>query len=90
MSNLAELVQRLRAQGRLFLKVKATPKSGRSEVAGWLADGTLKVRLQAAPERGKANAELCRLLARELGVARGNVRIVSGEASPLKQVRIEL
>ncbi len=90
MSDLAKLVPQLRAQGKLLLRVKVTPKSGRSQVAGWLADGTLKVRLQAAPERGKANAELCRLLARELGVARENVRIVSGEGSPLKQVRIEL
>ena len=90
MSDLAKLVPQLRAQGKLFLKVKVTPKSARSEVAGWLADGTLKVRIQAAPERGKANVELCRLLARELGVPQESVRIVSGEASPLKRIRIQL
>jgi uncharacterized protein (TIGR00251 family) len=80
----------LRAEGRLLLKVKVAPKSGRCELAGFLADGALKARVRAAPERGKANEELCELLARVLHVHRSCVRIVSGETSALKQVRVEL
>ena len=56
---------------------------------GQLADGTLKVRIAAAPEKGRANEELCEVLAAHFGVARGAVEIVSGHASPLKLVRIE-
>jgi uncharacterized protein (TIGR00251 family) len=69
--------------------VKVVPRSSSSEVAGVLDDGTLKVRIAAAPEKGKANAELCRVLARHYGVAPSAVTIVSGHTSALKLIRIE-
>ena len=78
----------LAERGEVRLKVKVTPRSGRSEVAGRLADGTLKVRLLAAPERGKANQELCELLARVLGTKPARVSVTSGAASPLKTVLV--
>jgi hypothetical protein len=53
-----------------------------------MADGTLKVRIAAAPEKGKANAELCAFLARHYGVPRSAVTILSGGTSPRKLVRI--
>ena len=90
MTDLDRLSRQLRANGRLSLTVKVTPKSGRSEIAGALSDGTLKVRLQAPPEKGRANAELIELLAREFGVRREQVKLVSGETSPKKHVRIVL
>ena len=71
------------------LRIKVIPKSGRSEMVGPMADGTLKVRIAAPPEKGKANAELRSFLARHFGVRRQDVAIVSGETSPVKQVRIE-
>ena len=71
-----------------MLRVKVVPRSSRSGVAGELADGTLKVQVTAAPERGKANEELCRVLAEHFGVARSAVTVVSGQTSALKLVRI--
>jgi uncharacterized protein (TIGR00251 family) len=53
-----------------------------------MADGTLKVRIAAAPEKGKANAELCAFLARHYGVPKSAVTILSGASSPRKLVRI--
>jgi uncharacterized protein (TIGR00251 family) len=85
---LGELKGELEASGELHLRVKVVPKSSRSELAGFMADGTLKAKVQAPPERGKANAELCALLAKHLGVRPRDVDILSGETSPLKQVRI--
>jgi hypothetical protein len=85
---LDEVKRDLAVRGEVRLKVKVTPKSGRSEIAGFLADGTLKVKLLAAPERGKANEELRRLLAKHLGVRPRQVDILSGGTSPLKQVRV--
>ena len=82
--------QELASNGRLRLRVKVTPKSRRSELAGFLADGTLKARVQAPPEKGKANSELCALVARELGVSQRQVEILSGETSPLKQIRVSV
>ena len=72
----------------MTLRVKVIPRSKRSEIAGELADGTLKVRIAAPPERGKANEALITLLAAEFGVGRESVEIVSGHGSVLKLVRI--
>ncbi len=82
------LEQRIRHGLPATLRVKVTPKSPKTEISGELADGTLKIRIAAAPERGKANAELCSFLADEIGVASSKVEIVSGHTSPLKLVRI--
>jgi uncharacterized protein len=65
------------------LKVKVVPGASRSDVVGWLGDA-LKVRVAAAPERGKANAAVITLLAQTLGVSERDVRLVSGFRSPLK------
>ena len=70
------------------LRVKVIPKSSRNEILGPMADGTLKVRIAAAPEKGRANAELCAFLARHYGVPRSAVTILSGQTSPRKLVRI--
>lgn len=86
--DLSTLAHQLGEQGELRLCVKVVPKSGRTEIAGWMANGTLKVRTQAPPEGGKANRELCLLLARQFGVPARNVAIVSGHSAPLKQIRI--
>ncbi|MCZ2148700.1 MAG: DUF167 domain-containing protein [Bryobacterales bacterium] len=72
----------------LILKIKVIPRSSRTEMAGEMADGALKVRVAAPPEKGKANAELCAFLAKHYGVPRDSVSIMSGETSPLKRVRI--
>jgi len=85
---LDEVKRDLAAHGEVRLKVKVTPKSGRSELAGFLADGTLKVKLLAAPEKGKANDELRALLAKHLGLRPRQIEILTGETSPLKHLRV--
>ena len=50
--------------------------------------GRLKVSVAAPAEDGKANEALCALLAARLHVREGDVRIVSGAASPRKRVHI--
>lgn len=74
----------------MTIRVKAFPGSARTEISGQLADGTLKVKIAAPPERGKANEELCRFLAAHYGVPRRAVALVSGHTAALKLVRIEL
>ena len=74
----------------MTLRVKVIPRSPKSEVAGELSDGTLKVRIAAPPDKGKANEELCALLAAQYGVAKGAVQILSGPGSPRKLVRIDV
>jgi Uncharacterized conserved protein len=72
----------------MTLRVKVTPRAAKSEVVGEMADGTLKVRIAAPPEKGKANAALCDLLARHFGVASYAVTVVSGQSSSRKLVEI--
>lgn len=72
----------------MMVRVKVIPRSARSEVAGEMPDGTLKVRIAAPPENGKANEALCAFLAEHYGVSRGAVTVVSGRSSALKLVRI--
>jgi uncharacterized protein (TIGR00251 family) len=71
------------------LRVKVIPKSSKTELAGYLPDGTWKVKLAAAPEKGKANRALCEFIAEKLGVAKSKVQIVAGEKSHLKRVHVE-
>ena len=71
------------------LRVKVIPKSSKTEFAGYLSDGTWKVKVAAAPEKGKANRALVDFLAERLGVAKTRVRIVSGETSPLKRIHVD-
>ena len=75
---------------RLTLSVKVTPKSSRNEVTGFLDDGTMKLKIAAVPEKGKANAEICDFLADQFGVSKRSVQIVRGETSPLKNIVISI
>ena len=71
------------------LRVKVIPKSSRTEFVGTLPDGTWKVKVAAAPEKGKANRALCEFIAERLGVPKSRVRVVSGETSQLKRIEID-
>jgi len=70
------------------LRVKVIPRSPRTEIAGEMADGTVKIKVAAPPDKGKANAELCAFLAERYRVSRDAVSILSGHTSQLKLVRI--
>ncbi|MDR0598541.1 MAG: DUF167 domain-containing protein [Treponema sp.] len=78
----------LRAGGdRLFLDIKALPGASKTEIAG-VKDRRLRFRLAAAPEKGKANAELIAFLARTLGCSRRDIAIKTGETSRLKTLAV--
>ena len=71
--------------GGVEIAVKAVPGAKRDEVVGLLGE-RLKVRVSAPPEGGKANAAICALLARELGVAARAVSVVRGTSNAEKSV----
>ncbi len=75
--------------GRLVLRIKVIPKSAFSAIVGMLDDGTLKIRIAATPEKGKANAELLRFLAEDFGTTKDKITILSGSGDPVKLVRLE-
>ncbi|MBT6253691.1 DUF167 domain-containing protein [Candidatus Uhrbacteria bacterium] len=71
------------------VKIKVIPGAQISEVVGEMADGTLKVRIHAAPEKGKANVELVKVLAEHYGVRKSEVDVVRGHTSRQKVVEIK-
>lgn len=73
----------------MTLRIKVIPRSSKNKVSGELADGTLKVHVTAPPEKGKANEQVCAVLAAHYRVPVRAVHIVSGHGNPRKLVRID-
>jgi uncharacterized protein (TIGR00251 family) len=48
----------------------------------------LKVKVAAAPEKGKANISLLKFLAKLLGVKKNSISIISGQTGPVKQLQV--
>jgi uncharacterized protein len=79
----------LRTEGdAVILAVRVKPRSARAAVQGE-RNGRLLVQVTAPPQDGRANEAVCRLLAANLRVAAGRVRIVSGQRGRDKLVRID-
>jgi uncharacterized protein (TIGR00251 family) len=73
------------------LRVRVTPRAGRDRLESviGLPDGpAVKIAVSAPPEDGKANAALCKLLAKFFRTAKSNVTVVSGATARTKQVEI--
>lgn len=70
------------------ITVKVLPRSSKNEIAGIMDDGTVKVRLTAAPVDGQANKALVEFLAEVLDVAKSKIEIITGLTSKNKLVTI--
>jgi len=70
------------------LTVKVVPGSSRNQIVGWLG-GSLKIKVTAPPEKGRANEAVVALLAKKFGITADHIRIESGHSSPSKVVTIE-
>lgn len=73
---------------RARVRIRAVPGSRTTSVVGPYGDAW-KVRVTAAPERGKANAELCGFIARLLGVSVSAVTVVAGGSARDKLVEVD-
>lgn len=71
----------------MVFSAKVVPRSSKTAIAGVLG-GMLKVKLAAAPEKGKANKSLIEFLADTLGVKKTAIKITSGLTSQIKTVQI--
>ena len=72
----------------LILTLHLQPGAKRTQIAGIHGDA-LRIRIQAPPVEGKANAELVRYLAGAFGVPVRQVTLVRGVSSRHKVLRIE-
>lgn len=85
---LEDFKRELVEQGTVSLKVKVHAGAHQSKIKSVLSDGTIKVDITKAPEAGKANQELYRLLAQEFAVKESAIEVVLGKFSSDKIVRI--
>ncbi|GAA3665594.1 hypothetical protein GCM10022237_27070 [Nocardioides ginsengisoli] len=74
-----------------LLAVRVQPGASRTGPAGptGVAGDELKIRLASPPVDGRANDELVRWLAKELGVPRSAVTLLRGQTSRSKVLRVE-
>ncbi len=75
------------AQG-VLLPVQAQPGARKNSLSGWHA-GRLKIQVTQAPEKGKANQAILKLLAKSLGIKRNQITLLSGETSTRKVFQIQ-
>jgi len=68
--------------------VKVSPGARDDAISGWQGD-VLRIRVRAAPEAGKANEAVCRLLAHALGLPPSAFAVVRGASSREKLVQID-
>ena len=72
----------------LVLKLRVQPRASRDEIGG-ISGGRVKVRVTAPPVDDDANERLRSFLAKEFGVSRGRVRILSGQTGREKRIAVD-
>ena len=70
------------------LQIKVIPSSSKDCIAGWL-DDSLKIKVRAPPDKGKANKAVIKVLEKNLGLPRGSISISSGTTSSRKVIEID-
>jgi uncharacterized protein (TIGR00251 family) len=71
----------------VLLPIQGQPKSRQNGIVG-VHDGRLKVAVTEAPEKGKANAAIAKVLASELGLKKSQINLHRGATSSQKQFLI--
>ena len=69
------------------IEIKVTTKASVAKVIGY-ENGQLRVKISAAPDKGKANAQLIELLSEFFKVPKSKIKIISGETSRIKLVEV--
>ena len=78
---------RAEVETEALIRVKVTPRSSRTEIAGREND-VYRVKLTDPPVEGRAKKALIALLAEKLRIPKRDIEIVSGDKGRLKTVRV--
>lgn len=73
----------------MLISVKVFPNSRKSCITK-TGESSYEVRINAVPEKGKANAELIEALAEHFGVPKSSIRITRGHKSRNKSVEVNI
>ncbi len=77
--------------GDVIVDIQVIPNAAKTQADGLYGEQdtvALKVRLNAPPVDGKANAALLKWLADQLGIPRKSLEVVRGQTSRRKQLRL--
>lgn len=85
---LTSYIKNLAKNKEIYLRIKVLPSAGKTDFLDTMADGTIKIAVAAAPEKGKANQELIKFLATEMGVRKYQVKIINGAGERLKLIKV--
>ena len=75
--------------GGSVLAIRVQPGASRASVVGE-QDGAVKVRVCSPPVEGRANDDLCSVLATALGLRQRQVAVLSGHTARNKKVWVDL
>lgn len=70
------------------IAIKVVPRSSAPGFAEIMDDGVIKIRLASPPVDGKANEELIKIIAKEIGCKASEIEIISGFTGKNKIVAI--
>lgn len=71
------------------LRIKVVPNTAKTEFAGWLEDGALKVRVHSSARDGEVDMPLIAFLAKNTGVSKNQISIPSGETALQKLIAFD-
>lgn len=72
----------------MIIKVKIIPNAHKNSIESFQEE-TLKIKIKAPPDKGKANEELIKFLSETFYIAKSDIRIISGHSSRLKKIEIQ-
>lgn len=75
------------AQPGQVIEVRVTPRASRNGVT--LDEGRVRVAVTTVPEGGKANADVIKLLAKSLGIAKSRLTLLRGATGRDKVLRVD-
>ncbi|MFC1892128.1 DUF167 domain-containing protein [Thermodesulfobacteriota bacterium] len=70
------------------ISIKLLPRSSKNQII-IKANDVYRIKVTSPPIDGKANKALINILSKQLGIAKGNIEIISGRTSKNKRVRVK-
>ena len=74
--------------GEIYLHIKVKPNAVQTEVKEDREGGFIVISIKALADKGKANSELIKFLAKEFSVSKDNLKIISGVKGRVKLIKI--
>jgi uncharacterized protein (TIGR00251 family) len=69
------------------IEILVQPRASREKI-GPMHDGRIKIAVTAPPVDGEANAAVIALLAKRLGITRGQLEVIAGQSSRRKTIKL--